>query len=777
MRILVAVLLLLLACPTAHAQPCTGDCGGDFVVSVDEVVFGINVALGRDDAEACAGLAGDGAVTIDVLIAAVLNALNGCASAPELGELISGTVAYVNGTFVWTDYAYDDRGANQTAASGGDRTNSALAGGDAVYPAEIPGGNAADLIQLQIGLRTEGLTVRALLESLTDPSLPVLGVAFDTDADPATGAAALPGGQWPVDGPLGVDVLLVLSAGGGEVRRFVDGTWTRTAQFTVDVDPATNRVDATVPRAGLDPGRATWRAFAVTGIAGAGGSWLDGAAPIFDLAFVGNELLIRWQENEQADILAGVLDSDRAAATIDFARVADAANEGPELGSGFHTFLYHSALNLPEGITTDAGGNRIYLGPYQPYAVYIPAQLPAPTPMAVFLHGLSQNHLGAVFVGDAYLGTGRALSEDPFTLFPQFSQDGFDFPPATLQVQPLARGQALGYRGIAHQDVIDVLADAVRRFDVDPDRITLQGASMGGIGTYRMGALEPDRWSAIVPLIGFQATSLQPLSANLLNVPVRQINGVIDPLIPEASATAAAARLDELGYDYRYWLIEGRGHEAGGFIYDCVFGEVATYERNPNPARVRYTVDASLDDVDPVSGLALRFDSAYWVSAIRRRDPQALGTVDATSLALPRFDETVTRIDEVRNNLTSGADLCGPNPDVQTEETWRERGIDITRGLALPIANALDIDLTNVAAVSFDLARAAIDRDAAGSIDVTSDGATAITLSGLRGGQPILVGGREGSPRSTCPAAFRSSACRRHDPCTTKDTNNTKDTS
>ena len=741
MRILAAALLVLLSTVNAHAQPCTGDCGGDFVVSVDEVVFGINVALGRSDAAECAGLSGDGTLTIDVLITAVLNALNGCASAPELGELISGTAAYVNGTFVWTDYAYDDHGPNQTAASGGDRTNSALAGGDAVYPTEIAGGNAADLIQLQIGLGAEGLTVRALLETLTDPSLPVLGVAFDTDADPSTGAATLPGGQWPVAGPLGVDTLLVLSAGGGEVQRFAAGTWTSTAQFAVAVDSATNVIAATVPRAAVDPGHATWRAVAVAGIAGAGGSWLDGAAPIFDLAFVGHELLIRWQENEQADILAGVLDSNRAAATIDFGRVADGANEAPELGSGFHTFLYHSALELPEGVTTDPAGNRIYLGPYQPYAVYIPAELSAPTPMAVFLHGLSQNHLGAVFVGDAYLGTGRALSEDPFTLFPQFSQDGFDFPPATLQVHPLARGQALGYRGIAHQDVLDVLADAVRRFDVDPDRISLQGASMGGIGTYRMGALEPDRWSAVVPLIGFQATSLQPLSANLLNVPVRQINGVVDPLIPEVSASAAAARLDELGYDYRYWLIEGRGHEAGGFIYDCVFGEVATYRRTPNPARVRYTVDASLDEIDPLSGLALRFDSAYWVSAIRPRDPQALGTVEATSLALPRFEETVTRIDEVRDNIASGADLCGPNPDVQTEETWRERGIDIARGAALPIANALDIDLTNVAAARFDLARAAIDSGATGSLAVMSDGPTAITLSGLRGGQSILRGG------------------------------------
>ena len=305
-----------------------------------------------------------------------------------------------------------------------------------------------------------------------------------------------------------------------------------------------------------------------------------------------------------------------------------------------------------------------------------------------------------------------------------FSQDGFDFPPATLQVQPLARGQALFYRGIAHQDVLDVLADAQRRFVVDPDRISLQGASMGGIGTYRMGALEPDRWSAIVPLIGFQRADLLPLSANLLNVPVRQINGAVDPLIAEAPATASAARLDELGYDYRYWLIEGRGHEAGGFIYDCVFGEVAALRRNANPARVRYTVDPRLDEIDPVSGLALRFDCGLLGRRHprpRRRRARARSTPPAWRCRASR--RPITRIDEVRDNIASGADLCGPNPDVQTGETWRERGIDIARGAALPIDNGLDVDARQRRRGRASIWRApAIDVDVAASIVVTTDG-------------------------------------------------------
>src|SRR5690606_728242 len=116
--------------------------------------------------------------------------------------LVSGTSSYVEGTFVWTDYAYDDRGANTIETSvvgprGAAPGTAARSGGDAVYPEWAAPGNTADLIQLQLEDRGNVLRVRAILETLVDPSLPILGLAFDTDSNPATGAAVLPGGRWP----------------------------------------------------------------------------------------------------------------------------------------------------------------------------------------------------------------------------------------------------------------------------------------------------------------------------------------------------------------------------------------------------------------------------------------------------------------------------------------------------------------------------------------------------------------------------------------------------
>src|SRR3954469_16727044 len=94
---------------------------------------------------------------------------------PTAGPLISGTSSYVNGAFVWTDYAYDDRGPDTNTSRGGDAT----------YPATMNPNNVADLIQLQLALPNNGhLAVTAVLETLTDQTRPLIGIALDGDNDP-----------------------------------------------------------------------------------------------------------------------------------------------------------------------------------------------------------------------------------------------------------------------------------------------------------------------------------------------------------------------------------------------------------------------------------------------------------------------------------------------------------------------------------------------------------------------------------------------------------------
>jgi len=71
-----------MATPTATAgvSACVGDCNGDGSVTVDEIITGVNIALGVTPLSACPVFDGndDGTVTVDEILQAVNNALNGC---------------------------------------------------------------------------------------------------------------------------------------------------------------------------------------------------------------------------------------------------------------------------------------------------------------------------------------------------------------------------------------------------------------------------------------------------------------------------------------------------------------------------------------------------------------------------------------------------------------------------------------------------------------------------------------------------------------------------
>jgi hypothetical protein len=64
-------------------QDCVGDCAGNGSVAIDELVLGVNIALGNQPVSRCTAMdgSGDGSVTIDELTRAVLAALDGCAPA------------------------------------------------------------------------------------------------------------------------------------------------------------------------------------------------------------------------------------------------------------------------------------------------------------------------------------------------------------------------------------------------------------------------------------------------------------------------------------------------------------------------------------------------------------------------------------------------------------------------------------------------------------------------------------------------------------------------
>ena len=679
------------------------------------------------------------------------------ATQPTLGPLICGTASYVDGSFVWTDYAYDDTGASERE----------LGGGVAAYPEA--GANAADLIQLQLALDAEALTVLAVLQTLDDPDVPVLVVGFDTDCRADTGAPTLPGGVWRADPPLGVEFALVVSKpSGAMLLRDDDGAWAKVADVDCDVDASAQTVTATVPRAVLDPGDDQWRVFAALGIRHDGRSFVDGEGhgAIYDLAFVADPSPARprgasnaWQDRDQADVLAGRLTSERAAATVDFGKLGRRVREVAEARApGTHTFLYRSALELGGGVqpwprehhpelwtrfgmpAPPAAPWTMFAGRYQPYGVWLPERLPEPAPLVVFLHGTGSNHLSNA--SRSFFGPGR-----------------FDVP--AIVVEPLGRGGSCGYYGAAEQDVLDVIDDIASRFAIDEDRVVLTGISQGGFGTFRLGELYPDRFSALVPLVGQSAlvpeiemmiSGGEPFMPdaleNLRNVPIRMVNGRLDPQknafagnVPDLDALA----LQKLEYDFRYWQLLRRGHEVIPELTNGVFLDVLQMRRDANPARVVFSVEPFLDVDDPVSGLRLRHDRAYWVSDVTVRGSDFArgdkGTVDVTTHARADRARVAHPYAIVSGNTREPRDLMGPNTNASGFDEWIEQGVRCEPGPSQPVGNGFDATLTRVAAVTLDLERMGLDVDEELTAEIVGDGATELSLAGpWRGRVDVRIG-------------------------------------
>ncbi len=72
--------VMLLFSPRVSAQSCVGDCNGDGEVAINELIIGVNIALGNNTVETCPEFDDndDGEVAINELIIAVNNALTGC---------------------------------------------------------------------------------------------------------------------------------------------------------------------------------------------------------------------------------------------------------------------------------------------------------------------------------------------------------------------------------------------------------------------------------------------------------------------------------------------------------------------------------------------------------------------------------------------------------------------------------------------------------------------------------------------------------------------------
>lgn len=279
----------------------------------------------------------------------------------------------------------------------------------------------------------------------------------------------------------------------------------------------------------------------------------------------------------------------------------------------------------------------------QPYGLYLPPGYDATKayPLVISLHGAGSNHrlnLRRVF------GKSNAEGENDVEASRYFPEwEDVDY----IVASPYARG-TMGYQGVAEQDVMDVLADVTRRFNIDENRVYLTGLSMGGGGTLWLGLTRPDLWAAIAPVCPAPPGETETFTGNALNVPVHIHQGGADPVVQPQGTRQWVERLERLGTSVEYTEYPGVGHDSwvNAYAGGEIFNWFDRFRRNPHPDRVRFASDR------------YAYSRAYWV----RLDallPGRPARIDATFTADNRLEVTTDALDGFTLSLAGHPRVTG----------------------------------------------------------------------------------------------------------------------
>lgn len=187
-------------------------------------------------------------------------------------------------------------------------------------------------------------------------------------------------------------------------------------------------------------------------------------------------------------------------------------------------------------------------GEIMPYRLYVPAKYNSTRayPLVVALHGLGGTE-DSMF-GPNYRVIEQAAQREYIVVAPMgYRVDG-------------GYGSAItgGRRGeLSAQDVMEVVERVRRQYKVDDNRIYLMGHSMGGFGTWALGAKYPTLWAVLAPISG----AGNPATVEKMrDIPEIVVHGDADNVVPVAGSRAMVAEMKKLGVEVKYIEVPGGDH-------------------------------------------------------------------------------------------------------------------------------------------------------------------------------------------------------------------------
>jgi poly(3-hydroxybutyrate) depolymerase len=198
------------------------------------------------------------------------------------------------------------------------------------------------------------------------------------------------------------------------------------------------------------------------------------------------------------------------------------------------------------------------------YVVFVPANYSADKkwPVILYLHGAGERGTDGLIQTTVGLGPfvkERAATFPFIVVFPQCEETQGRILTAWSATSPDGR------RALAILDAVE------REFAIDSHRRVLTGWSMGGYGTWSMGAAEPRRWSALVPVAGGGDPAW---GAKLKDLPIWAFAGINDQVVPTQASRQMIDAVRAAGGHAIFSEIPDVGHD----IWKIAYGDNRLYQ-------------------------------------------------------------------------------------------------------------------------------------------------------------------------------------------------------
>ena len=290
-------------------------------------------------------------------------------------------------------------------------------------------------------------------------------------------------------------------------------------------------------------------------------------------------------------------------------------------------------------------------------------------PLIVGLHGLNGYSMGVLrwlFGGD---DPKRDQGWEDRHVGPLPPMDAF-------VITPFGHGNSL-YRELGETDIMNAVAWAMRRFPIDPSRVTITGPSMGGIGAAAVPLHRPHVFAGAAPLCGYHSyfvrsdvagRSLRPWErilaeerSNVLwaengeHLPLWIVHGTQD--LPEENSGVLIERYEKLHFSVKHEHPEA-GHNVWQQTYEELKGMtwLANRRVDLHPSHVRFKTSRTRWSTSAWVGIDELATEAGW-GEVDARITAKTRTITATSSGIAQL--TFTRDDQLLGSAAVSVTIDG----------------------------------------------------------------------------------------------------------------------